>query len=66
MKKYNSLLNVSFSINHNDKNGEDITLETIREAFDHRFKLMCNQELFEASTGCFENGSDYLNDTTEN
>ncbi len=66
MRKYNSVLTLSFSVDHDDKNGADITPEMLREGLNRRLFGMDNQELFEAATGCFENGCDYLEDTIEN
>tara|TARA_R100000908_G_scaffold52314_1_gene27634 strand:+ start:133 stop:351 length:219 start_codon:yes stop_codon:yes gene_type:complete len=72
MKRYNSVLTLSFSVDHDDLNGSDITPEMLREGLNRRLfgtetrYMMDNQELFEAVTGCFENGCDYLEDTIEN
>ena len=66
MKKYNSVLTLSFSVDHDELNGSDITPEMLREGLNRRLSGMNNQELFEAATGCFKNGCDYLEDTIEN
>jgi len=61
MKKYNSVLCVSFSVDHDDENGADLTPDDVRAAFDNRLSSMTDQELWE-SVGCGE----YLDDTIEN
>ena len=66
MKKYNSVVTLSFSVDHDDLNGSDITPEMLREGLDRRLYIMDDQELFEAATGCFKNGCEYLEDTIEN
>ena len=66
VKKYNSVLTLSFSVDHDELDGSDITPEMLREGLNCRLSGMDNQELFEAATGCFKNGCDYLEDTIEN
>ncbi len=65
IKKYNSVLTRSFLVDHDELNGSDITPEMLREGLDRRLSGMDDQELFEAATGCFKNGCEYLEDTIE-
>ena len=44
MKKYNSVLTLSFSVDHDEENGADITPEMLREGLNRRLSGMDNQE----------------------
>jgi len=61
MKKFNSVLTFSFSVDHDEKNGSDLSPEDVRAAFNNRLSTMTNLELWE-SVG----GGAYLDDTIEN
>ena len=61
MKKYNSVLTFSFSVDHNEENGADLNPDDVRAAFDNRLSSMTAQELWESVGGVA-----YLDDTIEN
>tara|TARA_R100001509_G_C4732245_1_gene170323 strand:- start:100 stop:285 length:186 start_codon:yes stop_codon:yes gene_type:complete len=61
MKKYNSVLTLSFSVDHDEENGADLNPDDVRAAFNNRLATMTDQELWE-SVG----GGAYLEDTIEN
>ena len=55
MKKYNSVVYLPFSVDHDLENGADITPGMIRAAFDKRVATMCDTELWEACGGdCYD------------
>lgn len=55
MKKYNSVAYLPFSIHHDREDGEDITPEMLREAFNNRTLTLSDQELWEACGGdCYD------------
>ena len=51
MSKFNSVVYLPFSVNHDKENGEDINIQMLREAFDRRVSTLCDQELWEACGG---------------
>tara|TARA_R100001440_G_C2507854_1_gene117507 strand:+ start:56 stop:241 length:186 start_codon:yes stop_codon:yes gene_type:complete len=61
MKKYNSVLTFSFSVDHNEENGTDLNPDDVRAAFNNRLSSMTDQELWE-SVG----GGAYLDGTIQN
>ena len=43
MKKYNSVLTFSFSVDHDEENGTDLNPDDVRAAFNNRLSSMTDQ-----------------------
>tara|TARA_A100000172_G_C2938503_1_gene74811 strand:- start:32 stop:445 length:414 start_codon:yes stop_codon:yes gene_type:complete len=51
-KKYNSILEFAFSIDHNTLSGEDLSVEDVAKAFYKSIKDIEDQEIFDRVTQC--------------
>ena len=63
-KKYNSVLSICFSVEHDNRDGSDLTPDDIHSALCSRIRGMDSQEAWESATGCFHPLP--LEDTVEN
>ena len=51
-KKYNSILEFAFSIDHNTLSGEDLSVQDVAKAFYKSIKDIEDQEIFDRVTQC--------------
>tara|TARA_Y100000114_G_scaffold147077_1_gene158456 strand:- start:21 stop:221 length:201 start_codon:yes stop_codon:yes gene_type:complete len=49
-KKYNSVLSLSFSVDHENEDGSDLTGDDILEGISRRIRGLTSEEAFEATT----------------
>ena len=63
-KKYNSVLEFAFSIDHNTLSGEDLSVQDVAKAFYKSIKDIEDQEIFDRVTQCRK--SFPFKDTCEN
>jgi hypothetical protein len=64
MKKYNSVLEFAFSIDHDTLTGEDLSVEDVARAFYKSIEGIEDQEIFDRVTQCKK--SFPFTDTCEN